>query len=193
MTRVDDEQLSGQRRPGPVDGLGVTHRVRAAADDGPAELGQRLEGGRAAGAVGDHADVALEVAQRLLGLDPEQAVHPAAVEPHVQQPLLQRCHVVTGHQPGRHEEQDPVTEAPTGLLEGVVGARPDLAVDRDPALLLEGPHGPVGGFVEQRTCRVQQLGTLALGEQPEHGELGPDLGDGRPGVAAGIGAPLRAR
>ena len=52
VARVDDDELAGQRRAGPVDRLGVAHRVRAAADDGPAELGQRLEGGRAAGAVG---------------------------------------------------------------------------------------------------------------------------------------------
>ena len=65
----------------------------------------------------DHADVALELAQRLLGLDAEQAVDPAAVEAHVEQPLLQRRDVVAGHQPGRHEEQDPVAEAPAGLVE----------------------------------------------------------------------------
>jgi hypothetical protein len=43
------------------------------------------------------------------------------------------------------------------------------------------------------TSGVQQLGTLALGEQPEQGQLGPDLGHCRPGVAPGIGVPRRAR
>src|SRR6478609_1250133 len=63
----------------------------------------------------------------------------------------------------------------------------------DSALKVAGPHGPVGRLVEQGTGRVEKLGTLALGEQPEHGQLGPDLGHGRPGVAAGVGVPRRAR
>ena len=60
---------------------------RPAADDRAAEPVEGLEGGRPAGAVGHDADVALELAQRLLGLDAEQAVDPAAVEAHVHQPL----------------------------------------------------------------------------------------------------------
>ena len=70
--------------------------MRAAADDRAAELVERLEGRRAAGAVGGDADVALELAQRLLGLDAEHAVDAAAVEAHVEQPLLQRGDVVAG-------------------------------------------------------------------------------------------------
>ena len=166
---VDDDELARQRGPGAGDRLGLAHRVRPAADDRAAELVQRLEGGRPAGAVGHDADVALELAQRLLGLDAEQAVDPAAVEAHVQQPLLQGGDVVAGHQPGRHEEQDAVAEPPAGLVERVVGPRPDDAVDREAALLLERAHGAVGRLVEQRTGRVQQRRPRTVGEQPEHG------------------------
>ena len=134
------------------------------------------------------ADVALELAQRLLGLDAEQAVDPAAVESHVQQPLLQCGDVVAGHQPGRHEEQDPVAETPAGLLERVVRPRPDQAVDRDAALLLERPDGPVGRLVEERAGRVEQVGPLTVGEQAEQGQLRADLGHRRPGVAAAVAA-----
>ena len=68
---------------------------------------------------GAHSDVALEVAQRLFGLDTEQAVHAAAVEAHVEQALLEGGDVVAGYQPGRHVGQDPVAESPARLVERV--------------------------------------------------------------------------
>jgi hypothetical protein len=123
----------------------------------------------------------------VLGLDAEKPVHATAVEPHVEQALLEAGDIVAGDQPGGHVGEDPVTQPPPGLVEGVVGLRTDDAVDSDPALLLELPDRAVGDIVE--------LGRLGFSEriparlqQAEDSELGPDLGDGGPDVAATVGA-----
>ena len=131
-------------------------------DDGAGQLVERLERRRAAGAVGGDADVALELAQRLLGLDTEQAVDAAAVEAHVEQPLLQRADVVAGHQPRGHVGQDPVAEAPAGLVQRVVGRAADDAVDGEPALLLERAHRAVGRRRRTRCRRVPDQSVAGL-------------------------------
>ena len=46
--------------------------------------------------------------------------------------------------------QDPVAEAPAGLVEAAEGQRPDDAVDGEPALLLEGADGELDAIVEER-------------------------------------------
>ncbi len=187
VTGVDDDELSGQRRAGLADRLGLAHRVRAASDDRTDELVEGFERRRSAGAVGAHSDVALEVAQRMFGLDTEQAVHAAAVEAHVEQALLQARDVVAGNQPGRHVGQDPVSESPPRLVQRVVGLRADDAVDGDAALLLELPDRAVSRVVELRGGRLRERVEAGL-EQAEHGELGPHLGNCWSGVAAAVGA-----
>ena len=102
---------------------------------------QRLEGGRAAGAVGRDAEVALELAHPGLGLRAEVAVDAADPEAEVEQPALQGVDVVAGHQVAGQVGQDPVAEPPAGLVEATEGQRADDAVDGEAALLLEGAYG----------------------------------------------------
>ena len=141
---------------------------------------QRLEGRRPARAVGRDPDVALELPHRELGLPAEPAVDPADLEAEVEQPLLERDHVVAGeHRAGRVGQQ-PVTEPPPRLLERAVGVGTDDAVDGEATLLLERPHGAVEAVVE-----VVRVGGVVV-EEPEHRQPGADLLDGRACVATTV-------
>ena len=95
VARVDDDALVDQRRSGGLEPLGLAQQVRAAADHlaaEPVQGGHRL---RAADAVGDEADLALEAGERGGGAAAEDAVRAAEVVAHLEQPLLQLPHVVT--------------------------------------------------------------------------------------------------
>jgi hypothetical protein len=158
-----------------VQRLGLAQHLRPAAGDVPAELAQRPQRGRAAGAVRHQAVLPLQPAQRALGALAEHAVRAAGVEAELEQPLLQRRDVVTDVRPGGQRQQ-PVPEPPAGGGQRGVRLRPDDAVHRQPAPLLELAQRLVRGLVEQRRPRPVQ--------QPEAGQQGGDLEDRRPGVAS---------
>ncbi len=187
--RVDRDDLAGQLRALAPDPLLGAHRVGAAPAHHRGEPGQRLQGGRPAGAVGRDADVALEVAHGLLGLVAVAAVDLADLEAEVEQPLLECDHVVAGEHVARDVGQQPVAEPPPGLLQHAVGARTDDAVDGQAALLLELADRPVEALVERvgaglRRDRVGR-GAIRLGRcagvagtgQAEERQARPDLRD----------------
>ncbi len=144
---------------------------------------ERLERLRAAGAVVDDAHVALELAERAVGLPTEDAVDPAGVEPHVQQPLLQRGHVVADERVADGVLENPVAEAPASLVEQPPGLRADDAVDAGASLLLEVADGGVERVVERRRRVGREPGGL---EQAQVRQAAPDLGHGGTGVAAAV-------
>ena len=156
--------------------LALAHGVRAAAGDEAAELLEGAQRGHAAGAVGDHAVLALEAAQRLLRAHAEHPVDPAGVEAELEQPLLQRGDVVADVGVAGQGQQ-PVAEPPAGGGQRPVGLGADDAVDGDAAALLELAQRPVGRLAEA---------VLGLGEQPELDERGLHLVDGGSGVATPV-------
>ena len=138
---VDDHDLAAQPRAGGADPLLGAQRVGAAPGDPGRQPGQGLEGGRAAGAVGGHADVALELAHRALGDRAEASVDPAGLEAELEELALQRDHVVAGLHAAGQVHQDAVAEAPVGLLERAVGRPAHDAVGVEATPLLEGADG----------------------------------------------------
>ena len=121
---VDDDAPADQVRAAVDEGGALAQQLRAAAGDLPAELAQRAQGGRAAGAVGGEPVVALEGAQAHLGLRAEDAVGPAGVVAELEQPLLQARDVVAAHRPLGVVAQQPVTERPARLRQRPVGLLP---------------------------------------------------------------------
>ena len=91
---VEHDRAAGQAVPGAAHQLALAQRVRRAAGDGPAEVGEGAQRLRAHEPVGREAHAALEAAHGLLGVGAEEAVHPLRAEPEGEQPLLQRGHVV---------------------------------------------------------------------------------------------------
>ncbi len=95
MTRVNDHELAGHCWAAVVQALVFAQLVGFAADHGAHELTQRPERRRPAGAIGGKADVALELAKRVLGTDAEHTICSPAVEAHVDQAVLQGGNVIT--------------------------------------------------------------------------------------------------
>ena len=151
---IDDDDLADERGAAPPDRLRLAQRVRGATGDRALEPAERLERLGAAGAVVDEADVALEVADRAIGLAAEDAVDPAGVEAHVEQPLLEGGHVVTDGWVPDGVLEDAVAEGPARLLEQPPGLRSDDAVDAGAALLLEVAYGPIERVVEGRRKQI---------------------------------------
>jgi hypothetical protein len=123
----------------------------------------------------------------VLGLLAEHPVRPAGVVTQLQQPFLQRGHVVTADRLGDHEGQRPVTQPVGGVAERTVRGRPDHAIGDQAALLLERPHGVLDRGVEDR--RRLRVGRR---QQAQRSECCPDLGNGRSGITAAeqLHAPL---
>ncbi len=188
VTWVDDDDLASQRRPQPADALLLAHDRRFATDDGPHEPVDGLERRRPAGAVGEHADVALEVLERSLGVQPEDAVVATRVEAELEQAPLEGEDVVAGQEVARRVPEDAVTEAPPGVVEQAPGLRADDAVDGRSALLLEPAYGGIDRVVELSVVVVtSQLADTRAGaagspEESEHREPGADLGHRRTDV-----------
>jgi hypothetical protein len=154
---VDHDGLADQAGAGLPERLGLAQPLRPAADDLAAEPAQRLHGLRAARAVRSQPDLALE-----LGHGPRRAgavdgVRTAAVEAHLQEPLLQRPDVLTD-QRGRHRVVEGAgAELPPGAVERLPGLGADEPVDSDAPALLEGSYGVLGGFVEGLGDRRKQV------------------------------------
>ena len=85
-------------------------------------------GGRTADAVGGEPRVALEVVQRGGGVDTEDAVDPARIEPQRPQPALEGGDVVAA-QRWRAVIEEPVTEGVAGFDENAPRLGPADAVD----------------------------------------------------------------
>ncbi len=101
MTWVDDHVLADQRRAGvPQQGGLLPEQLWSAADNLAAELSERAHGAGAEAAVRQQANLALELLQRSLGAGAEDTVRAAHVVAHLDEPLLQRFHVVAGHRLG---------------------------------------------------------------------------------------------
>jgi hypothetical protein len=71
--------------------------------------------------------------------------------------------------------QDPVAEAPAGLVEAAEGQGTDDAVDGETAFLLEGAHGELDPIVEARVAGGGVLSRIAQKTDPM--EKTGDLGD----------------
>ena len=182
---VDHHDLAAEVGAGLADPLLGAQRVGGAALDHRREPGQGLERGRAAGAVGRDAEVALELAHARLGLRAEVAVDAADPEPEVEQPPLQGVDVVAGHQVAGEVGQDPVAEPPAGLVEAAEGQRTDDAVDGQAALLLEGAYGELDALVVRRLGGADAglLGDISsVAQKIDPLEQTDDLGDGGTGV-----------
>ncbi len=191
---VHHDDLAGQVWAGLADLLLGTQLVGASALDARGEPGEGLQRGRAAGAVGRHPDVALELTHALLGLAAEDAVVATDVEAEAEQTLLQGEHVVAAQLVARDVGEQPVAQAPACLVEGAVGQRPHQTVHGQPSLLLEGTDRPVERGVEDRSPRGVDAWTLACVEQPHPGQQGADVRHRLPLVADAVerahGAPL---
>ena len=154
---VDDDSPADQVRAALHEAGALPQQLRPPAGDLAAELAQRPERGRAAGAVGGQAVVALEGAQPHLGLGTEDAVDRAGVVAELVQAVLQVGHVVPAHGAHRVVVQQPVAERPAGLGQGAVGLLADAAVDGEPAHLLEVTDGELGGGVVERLVQRRRL------------------------------------
>ena len=130
--------------PGPRISLGAPPLTRGLQ---PAE---RLERGRAAGAVGGSPRLRWKSRSAVLGRRAEVAVDAAHLEAHVEQPLLQREHVVAGHHVAGAVVEHPVAERPARLVQPAVGGAADHAVDGQAALLLEVAHRQLDALVVRR-------------------------------------------
>ncbi len=160
MRGVEHDHLAGQAgaRTGHL-GL-LPQRPRVAAADSAGEGLHRAQGRGPAGPVDGDAEAALQLAQRPVGLRPEDAVHRTREEPQHDQPLLQRRDVVAAHHVPGHEEEHAVAQAPAGGLEHAQGLGADDAVGEQAAPLLEGPDGRLEGPVVDLGCeRVEAPGT----------------------------------
>ena len=160
------------RSRGPAWRSSSCSRIRCGTPTGDlaAELAQRAQRGGPAQAVRDEAVLALEAAQRVLGLLVEHPTRAARVVAELGEPLLQRDDVVAGHRGRDHQRQHPVAERPARVAQRAVGGGPDDAVGDQPALLLEGPDGVLQLGVEGRIV-PHRTGKAAL---PQHR---PDLDD----------------
>jgi len=108
---------------------------------------EEIDGAGAGDAVDAQADVELELAQRLEGLQAVEPVLVAGVEPEPVQPALQVADVVAVQQrPG--DVEHPVAQAERGAVQRVPGVVADDPVRRQPPLLLEGADRGPGGIAE---------------------------------------------
>jgi hypothetical protein len=148
VPRVEHDEPAAQVGAGRPHAVGLPQCVRRAAGDGPAQLGQRPQGLGTCHTVGLQAHAALEVPQRLVGLDAEDAVDPPAGVAERAQPVLQRGDVVPAHEVPRGVQQDPVAQQPAGAIERPEGLRAHHTVDEHAAALLERAHGAFDGGVE---------------------------------------------
>ena len=103
----------------------------------------------------------------------EDAVGPAEVVPELEQSFLQLPDVVAEQRLGLFVGEHPRSERPPGGVDRAPGLVVDLAVDGEPAGLLEGPYRPFDRRVVDRVG-LRRLGVV---EQPQRGEDGPDLHD----------------
>jgi hypothetical protein len=106
----------------------------------PAERGDRL---RPADAVGGQTDVALQLLHGRRGLGPEDGVLAPGVEAEGVELALERPDVVAPEHGGA-EEEEPVAQAVTALVERPPGLGADHAVDAETPLGLEVAHGLLG-------------------------------------------------
>jgi hypothetical protein len=103
--------------------------------------------GRPENAIHREAGVALELAEGDRGGVPEDAVHPAGVEPQRPQTLLQLCHVVSPHH-RRAAVQEPVAKQEAGFDQRGPGLLPAAPVHPEAPTVLEGFHRRPGGTAE---------------------------------------------
>ena len=170
---VDDDAPADQVRAALDERGALPQQLRAATGDLAAELAQRAQRGRAAGAVGGQPVVALEGRAGPTSVSgPEDAVDRPGVVAELVQPVLQVDDVVAAGGALGVVAQQPVTERPAGLVERPVGLLADPAVDRQAADLLEVPDGELGGRVELRAPGSVRLRRVA-GQQAERARAPP--------------------
>src|SRR5690349_9516433 len=145
---VDENDPAGERTAALTESLLLAPVGGGTAGDGPPQHVERAKRFRADRSVRGQADVALELADRNIGLPAEYAVAAAGVEAHVQEPLLEQRDVVADVGMARDERQQPVTQLPVRFIQRAVGLDADNAVDPQPAPLLERAHRMIDGVVE---------------------------------------------
>jgi hypothetical protein len=130
---------------------------------------QVAHGDRPDDAIGDQADVVLEIEDAGLGLLTEDSVHPPTVEAQRSEALLQFRHVVAPEHGGA-AEQRPVTEPETRFDQGRPGLRSALAVNAQTSPVLEG--------LDRRPRRRAELPGRVLGrDEPQLAQADPEVGD----------------
>src|ERR671932_263674 len=112
VTRVDDDPLADQRRPGRVERRGLAQQLWASTDDLASEAAQRAHGVRAARPVGNQAHLALEPCDGTRGASAVDAVGAADVITHFQQALLELPDVVAHHGVGDGVVERALAETP---------------------------------------------------------------------------------
>jgi hypothetical protein len=182
MARVDHDELACHRRPAMVQPFVLAQLVGPATDHSAGELAQGSKRRRSASAVGRQANVALELAQGVLGSGAEHAIGATAVETHVDQPVLKTSHVIAHVWVPDRERQRAVAKPPPRLVEGAVRLAIDDSIDSQTPLLLEASNGSVARLIEH----VQPIGPVAHvvgGKQAELAEPMPKFEHSKTAVA----------
>lgn len=114
-------------------------------------------------AVNFEADVALELAQRLIRIRTENPVYPPGVEPQGVELPLQVSDVITCGHVAERVRDDPVAEVPPSFLKLAERRRANDAIDHDAAILLELPDRDIELGAEKRMVNF----AAAHAEKPE--------------------------
>jgi hypothetical protein len=130
---------------------------------------------RATGAIGGDPHTLLKFAQRLVGLWTEPSIRTPRRKSEFVKPPLQLANIVTDDHVTGPVGQHSVAKLPARFVESRKGFRPDYAVDRDSAFLLESTN-----------CKIKVVGeciSRGLDVPAQVGQPGTYFRDGRTGVA----------
>jgi hypothetical protein len=96
----------------------------------------------------------LEIAHRVKGLMPKDAVNAPRVKTHARQSLLQLSDVIAAKQMADLIAQQAIAQRPVGFIKGTHGVRPNNAVNQQSTLLLKVSNREVQPLVEEVTTGV---------------------------------------